>query len=567
VLGSGDWTARVRAIRLPRVQPPPSWLSQFRLPAVRLPAGRLPAVRLRPGRLALPRPAVLAAGLAWTVAGVALFTVYLHMSRTAPANSDGASNALQAWQMLHGNPLLRGWELSDVSFYTTELPQYMLLEALRGLTPDVIHLAAAMTYTLVVLGAALLAKGTVTGRAGLLRAALAAGIMLAPQQNGGAYVLMLSPDHTGSTVPVLAAWILIDRAPRRWWAPPAVALLLAWGLVADNIVVITGVAPLALAGAVRAYQAVIRERRPPRSAWYELSLVAAALAAVVAAKEALDLLAAAGGFYVWPVDDQIAAVGQLGGNLALTGRGLLLLFGANFLSHNAGYVAALAALHLAGLGLAGWAACATLRRLTGAGLIEVALVAGVVLTLAGYALGQSALDLHSTREMVAVLPLGAALAGRVLAGRLHAARMTPALAVVATAYLLSLGRVMALPAVPAQGTQIAAWLAAQHLTYGLGGYWQANAVTLDAGGNVAVRAVTADGPALSRDHWEAQPGWYNPARHQATFMVLSSAGPGATPASWMARVRVTFGQPARILYVGQYTILTWNKNLLTELRQ
>ena len=43
-----------------------------------------------------------------------------------PVNADGASNALQAWDMLHGNLLLHGWWLSDVSFYTTELPQYTL---------------------------------------------------------------------------------------------------------------------------------------------------------------------------------------------------------------------------------------------------------------------------------------------------------------------------------------------------------------------------------------------------------------------------------------------------------
>ena len=30
--------------------------------------------------------------------------------------------------MLHGNLLLHGWTLSDTSFNTTELPQYMLLE-------------------------------------------------------------------------------------------------------------------------------------------------------------------------------------------------------------------------------------------------------------------------------------------------------------------------------------------------------------------------------------------------------------------------------------------------------
>ena len=34
--------------------------------------------------------------------------------------------------MLHGNLLLHNWWVSDVSFYTTELPQYMLIDALPG---------------------------------------------------------------------------------------------------------------------------------------------------------------------------------------------------------------------------------------------------------------------------------------------------------------------------------------------------------------------------------------------------------------------------------------------------
>jgi hypothetical protein len=68
--------------------------------------------------------------------------------------------------MLHGNPLLRGWSLSDVSFYTTELPQYMLVELARGLNSDVTAFASAMTYPLVVLLAALLAMGSGCRRLG-----------------------------------------------------------------------------------------------------------------------------------------------------------------------------------------------------------------------------------------------------------------------------------------------------------------------------------------------------------------------------------------------------------------
>src|SRR5215475_2019248 len=59
-----------------------------------------------------------------------LFVCYWRQSLTQPVSSDGAANALQAWDMLHGNLLLHGWLLSDVSFYTTELPQYMLIEAI-----------------------------------------------------------------------------------------------------------------------------------------------------------------------------------------------------------------------------------------------------------------------------------------------------------------------------------------------------------------------------------------------------------------------------------------------------
>ena len=68
---------------------------------------------------------------AWPVlfaaAGLALFAAYLRQAQTAPVMSDGASNVLQAWDLLHGNLLLRGWTMSDVSFYTTEIPQYMLV--------------------------------------------------------------------------------------------------------------------------------------------------------------------------------------------------------------------------------------------------------------------------------------------------------------------------------------------------------------------------------------------------------------------------------------------------------
>src|SRR5712692_6400780 len=106
----------------------------------------------------------LLAAAAVALAVALLFLAYLRVSRTYPENSDESNDLLMAWDMLHGNVLLHGWYLSDVSFITTELPQYALLAGLFGLHSDTAHIAAAMTYTLVLVLAVLLARGTVSRR-------------------------------------------------------------------------------------------------------------------------------------------------------------------------------------------------------------------------------------------------------------------------------------------------------------------------------------------------------------------------------------------------------------------
>jgi len=101
-----------------------------------------------------------------------LFWCYLRQAQTYQVNTDPAGQALQAWDMLHGNLLLRGWWLGDVSFYTVELPLNMIIEAIIGLRPFEIPILAALIYTAVVLLTALLAKGSARGREGVVRALL-----------------------------------------------------------------------------------------------------------------------------------------------------------------------------------------------------------------------------------------------------------------------------------------------------------------------------------------------------------------------------------------------------------
>src|SRR5579862_1380202 len=202
-------------------------------------------VRERPPAVAAVMRRRLLAAAAAAVGIVLLFVAYLQLSRTYPVNSDSANIMLMSWDMLHGNVLLHGWYLSDVSFYPTELPQYAMLEGLLGLHAGIAHIAAAMTYTLAVLVAVLLARGRISGRAAWPRMALTGTLMVAPQLGVGVFVLLLSVGHIGTAAPLMLTWLVIDWAATgpRWFIPVIVGLLLTWVLVADPLVLVIGIVP------------------------------------------------------------------------------------------------------------------------------------------------------------------------------------------------------------------------------------------------------------------------------------------------------------------------------------
>ena len=525
------------------------------------PSAGFPAPRLRPW----------AVTAAWVLGVIAAFAANLQLARTRAVNSDGASNALQAWDMLHGNLLLHGWSLSDVSFYTTELPQYMLVEFVRGLNQDVVHVAAAMTYTLAMLLAALLAKGNATGRQALGRVLIAAGIMLAPQLASGVNILISSPDHIGTSVPVMVVWLILDRAHSRarprWYVPVIAGALLGWAEVADMLVLYIGVVPLAGVCAIRACHAVAIERKPLASQWYEMALGAAALSGAAAAVLALHIIHAHGGFYMPAPTAQIVRSGTtLVRNLGITAQGLLLLGGADFLGLRLTASAFFTMLHVVGVFLAAWATgLAAWRFLRDRDLVAQLLVTGVAINLAVYVLSTKANVVTQTREIAAVLPFCAALAGRLLAGRLQAARLVPLLLVVLLGYLAGLARDISQPPVAAQNQQIASWLAARHLHTGLSGYWESNVVTLTSGDRVQIRTVALSGGRLVPSTLESKADWYDPDRNTANFVVLFPGVAGYPGFTQEQAVLATFGKPARTYQVGPYRVLVWNSNLLSEL--
>ncbi len=513
-----------------------------------------------------------AAGFA--VFAAALFAVYLRLSRTSPENSDQANILLAASDMLHGNLLLHGWYLTDVSFYTTEEPQYALLEIFFGVHANTAHIAAAMTYTLAVLLAVLVARGGFTSRAALIRLLITAGILLAPQLGIGVSALLLAVGHIGTAVPVLLIWLLLDRAPQRWWVPVLTALGLAWVLIADQLVLVVAVVPLALVCALRVLEAEVRERglsRGVAARRYELSLIGAAAAAAGLAWVAERVLRTLGGYILHPIRFTFASRYSWATLHVLWA--VPRIYGADYRGLAGGpYYTAL--LHMVSLALVGLALLLVAWRFfAGAALVDQVLAVAIVLNIALFV--TTGAGSQGAHEIAVVAPFGAALAARMLAGsqasRTRAqsvlARRTRAVAygaglAVLLGYLGGLAHEVVRPAVPPDDSQVASWLEAHHLRYGLSGYWQSSIVTVDTDGQVKVRAVVKNTTAPYL--WLAKPSWYDPAAQQANFVVLNSA---RSYLYWEPRAVIAkyFGRPAHEYHVGPFTVMVWDRNLLSSI--
>jgi hypothetical protein len=504
-----------------------------------------------------------ASGAAVVGAAGALCWLYLRQARTIWVTSDGASNALQAWDMLHGNLLLRGWWLSDVTFYTTELPEYMLVETARGLSASVVWTGAAITYTLLVVGTALLAAGRPAGQPGstrLARGLLAAGIVLAPSSVLGTPMLLSSPNHTGTSVPLLAALLLIDRAAvartaRRWWLAPVVTgLLLAWVQVADQVALFAGAIPVAVVCGARWARG--RERA-------DLALAVAAVASVPAALGALRVTRALGGFYVSPVTagtGLLAPLSQLPYHARMLGESALVIFGANYFDQPSATLRAIAWAHVAGLALVLAGLLAAARRLLAGRLdrvSQVLLAAIVVLVVAGL-LGTHLSDILAAHEVAVVAPFGAVLAGRMVGGALATPRLAPLLGVGLVASLGFLCYDGSLASYGAGSQPVADWLVRHHMGNGVAGYWQADVTTLVSGGRVTVAPVSLTSGAIYQ--WEAEAAWYARSAHYAI------SPPDPTRATSPALARALFGPPARVYHVDGWVIQVWHRDVLATVR-
>jgi hypothetical protein len=392
------------------------------------------------------------------------------------------------------------------------------------------------------------------------------------------------------------------RPPGLALVPVVTAVLLTWALVADPIVYVVGIGPLGAVATARVVRGFFTDTGhwTDRIAaqWYDLSLGAATVAAVGLAWIVNNLLSALGGFTVNRLPFYLTPWHDLH-NSASAGWKVLEVFGANYTGLS-GIWLALAFLHMVSVLVVLWALARVARRFFSVSLVDQVLAVAIVLNVALYLLTNAADE--AAHEVAIIVPFGAALAARVLTrrapiasggtisprppllpspggpippdppweglpappcppGRVKLAGFAAGILVLA-GYTAGLGYEISQPTAPPANTSLGPWLLDHHLTYGLSGYWTSSSVTVESGGRVEIRALMQY--TMKRDLWMSNVSWYNPTLHYADFIVLDSR-PGFMN-HWEPRalIRKYFGRPARTYHTGPYTVLVWNRNLLSS---
>jgi hypothetical protein len=500
------------------------------------------------------------AAAGWVCGAVALFAVLLRISFSYATDSDGANSALQAWDMLHGNVLLHGWIIGDATYYTLELPLYAVTEIFLGLHTLTVHVGSAITYVLVVACAIALARKGSRGFAVAARCAIVLAVLAAPLLTPtGVSILLEKPDHTGTSAILLLVILLIDRAYGWRSAAPVVGLILCLGQIGDATVLYVAVPTVVLVCAGRAL--VTRKLRTPDGAF--------ALAAALSVPLAIGLRALMlhlGGYLMIAPKQGLVAASKLSYNWHLTVHGIRILFGALPVRHaplgHDGIFFGFVCLAAAGFGIA-----RVLWTWLRASRAEHLLAVAIVINIAAYLFSSLPVPTNS-REMVAVVPCGAVLAARALVperiGALHARAAAVAAALVA---LFPLTVAASQPAATVEQAPLSAWLEAHGLTYGIAGYWDSSAVTVQSGDRVLVRAVHVRSFGLAAYDWETVASWYNPRLHDATFVIADSVRVPTNTYISLRQFERFLGKPAAMYVVASRYVLIYRGNVLRHVQQ
>ncbi len=491
---------------------------------------------------------------------VVLGYVYDKLSWTIPVNSDNASPVLEAYSIVHGNFLLHGWTTSADNYYTIDYFFYEVIGAVSGFGPALMHHAPAAIYAALVTMVLWVSQSRLAGverytavMIPLIIVGMPAGLM--------ADVSLLGPYHTATMLFMLVSFYEMDRCTKNTRIRDLllVVLLLAFSVFGDPFSIWIGVVPMLLVLSTYLRQP---NRVPLRQLAY---LIGTVVLAMMVATIGARIFHGLGGMSFDPLNAAFVTLAALPGNIWLGIQGILGLFGLSFFGAPPASEQAVSGLwHATQLAFVCATVVGSLRywrvRDQRMGFLERALLTSMVIDLLAYIFSNQPVNIWTSRYLAPIVVFGAVLAARTVAPAIARARWGAA---GVTVYAL-ISLVFFLPGLlvtppPPPQAQLGAWLVAHNLHVGYAGYWNSNIVTVETGGDVAVRPVLFNGGKITPFLWNSSISWYGRPAH---FVVYDSSNWGDVN---LGTIEQTFGKPNRVAQVGSYYVAVWKRSITAAL--
>lgn len=462
------------------------------------------------------------------------------------ANSDAASMFLQAIDMARGNVLLKGWELSTVSFYFTETLPHAIAVLLFGESNLLLYVVPAMLYSalIIVLFQLMRQKGSLASSCiGLAYIAIPSLGMIA--------ILLTGAIHVGAYLLIAIAFLALGRIETQFRKEAFVTIFvtLTLAMFSDGITLYIGVAPTLLSASFMAWH--------KRSKGYAL-VAGICIVSLIAAKALMLLFDALDGFKV-PGDPaaMFVQVRDIDNNLVLFFEGLLYMFDANFFGKP---LAALGTvrhvIHFLGLSLFFVLIWKIVKKQVvdkDFDAVDVALVTACAISSVSYVISTMPMDIGTTRYLVPLFLFGSAVIGRNIVVRSDRNVVMVFIASLVYAVTLFPGLTYSYP----QQTisSLASVLSSHGLTQGYGTYWNASSITVASNGGVNVRPIFET--EFSRSRWLSKGSWYS---EEANFIVIDSEN------SILKSLAIdTLGAPEELIEHDEMIIMVWDYNITPRL--
>lgn len=485
----------------------------------------------------------------------------------AGTNSDYANLVLEAKAICNGNLFLSGWNLTGVTFYTTDLLFYVISYKILGFTPYVVPLASTGMYLLTVF-AAIILSGINRQKFSIQSAFITFSIIALPSL----FLTLMLLAHTAGVAYILIALIFLQLIYKNINKTRLILLYCIYAFfmilatTGDSLTIITGVVPIIIVSIISIFinKNAIRIK--------DILIISLSIFSIIIGKLLNFIIHFIGKFNENEYLSSLKFVefNNIGKNIGILSSSILKLFGADFFGKKIISLSTFKeCFHFLIFLLVIFSISMIIRDLIKKKTfhrIELILISSMIFAVLVLTFTSLLVDETNSRYITNLVIFGAVLISRLFTGIFEIQKkFKPLFIIISLFILMSFIYPINYKRPEVSNDRLSNFLISKNLTYGYTSFWNASNTTLLSKEKVKLRSIVEQKylGELYPHKWFCDDNWYS-SKNYANFIVIDDTGYADLTEPTIIKI---VGQPLQILKFENYTIMIWNKNISDCLKQ